>query len=185
MEEKTSESTIIERTIGVDIKEGMPDWEVVMRVINPKNKRPRRCSLHTLAHVTGRDPLELAKEMQESKKVLGYRCPDVQTLIFYLVDLCKLPGMIDTRDAKVWTKVPALLEEYPYPKVKGFRRFAKSTWTGGTWGKGTQVKESSGMESPFEYEDRDYALRIREALESTGFTPTFKVPRKAAKPEKV
>lgn len=162
-----------------DIKseEKLTDWEVVLNCINPKSTRPRRMSLHTLASVTGRtDIMELAKELEASGKVVGYRCPDVQALIFYLKDLCKLPGMIDTRNAGVWKMVPDFIKEHPFPKVKGFKRFAGAQWTGGTYGKGEYIRNSPAMEFPFEPEDFPYARVVVKALEDAGYTPGIEVP---------
>lgn len=167
----------------------MPSWEIVLRVINPKSSRPRRMSLHTLAYVLGKktseEAQELANELEKSGKVVGYRCPDVQTLIFYLKDYAKngikvtdpngltvtLNGMIDTRIDGVWKMVPEYLKKYPFPKIKGFKRFAKGHWSGGEMYKGTYVEGFSGMEEPFEKEDHSYAGAIIKALKANGFTP--------------
>lgn len=161
----------------------MPAWEVILRVINPderSGKRPRRTSLHTLAShmgLTTHDEIKaLAKEMQTSGKVLGYRCPDVRTLIFYPLDYAKngvevtdpngvtakLSGMIDTRDTGVWGRVDAILTEYPYPANRGFKRFS-----GGG---------SSGMS--FSYEQQDYPLaKARQAaLIKNGYEDHLTIP---------
>jgi hypothetical protein len=143
-----------------------PAWEVVMSTMCPKIKRPRRTSLHTLATVLGHpDPLTLAKEMEKSGKVLGYVCPDVQTPIFYLDALKKHPGMINTPNNKVWgdwgwaTAGASSLAEFfkvnPYPKIKGFRRFAGSA--------------GYAMEVPYEAEDYDLARLIIAALAKEGY----------------
>lgn len=140
-----------------EVENKMPAWEVMMRVINPKSTRPRRTSLHTIATMIGHnDILALAKEIQDSGKVVGYRCPDVSALIFYLIDLCKLPGMIDTRRGDVWGMVPAFLKEQPFPKIKGFKRFANG---------------NSGMTFPYEKEDFPLAIEIIKALRAAGYTP--------------
>jgi hypothetical protein len=155
-----------------------PDWEVALSVVCPKIKRPRRTSLHTLATILGRKAiLALAKELQASDKVVGYRCPDVQCLIFYLKDMTKCPGMIDTRDAKVWEKVEPFCKENPLTKVKGFKRFAQGTWSGGSYGVGTYEKGSSAMSVPYEPDDFEYALKVCEALEDAGYTPGIEVKK--------
>jgi len=135
------------------------DWQLVMETMCPKIHRPRRTSLHTLAAVTGRDPKVIAKEMKDSDLVVGYRCPDVRTLIFYLKSLAKHPGMIDTRDPQVWTKINDILKEYPYPQVKGFQRFA-----GGG---------SSGMAVPYAQGDEELAQLVRDKLASAGVNSCF------------
>lgn len=154
-----------------------PSWECVMETYDPNaltygaskatGGRPRRCSLHTLASVTGRDIRVIAKEMAESKKVHGYRCPDVKTLIFYLDRLKSVPGMIHSANsdpnspgpkANVWKLVDQNLTENPYPKIKGFKRFSGSG--------------SSGMEHTFLPEDMDYAMAIKANLEKHGFKPS-------------
>ena len=153
----------------------IPDWEVMLSVINPDQSRPRprRTSLHTLAYVLGRkDPLALAKEMEASGKVLGYVCPDVKTPIFYLEKMVGLPTMIDTRDAKVWgtwrypTAGAASLQEFmeknPFPQVKGFKRFGN-----GNMGVGSP----NAMPVPYEPADYPYARLIIKALTEAGYTP--------------
>lgn len=164
MTENTVTSKVTENTEAVQAK---PDWECVLETYDPNcfsygasketGGRPRRCSLHTIAAVVGRDPTIVAKEMEDSGLVVGYRCPDVQTLIFYLKRLANKPGMIDTRNAGVWKLVPEYLEKYPFPKIKGFRRFG-----GG----------SPGMEHVFLPEDMDYAMAIRTNLVKNGHTPS-------------
>ena len=161
----------------------IPAWEVMLSVVNPKNKRPRRTSLHTIATVIGaKDPLKLAKEMKASKKVCGYVCPDVQTPIFYLESMVDHPGMIDDRDPHVWgkwlypdagaTSLSDFFKKNPYPKVKGFKRFADGGhWTGGAYGRGKYVPESSAMEVPYEKEDYDYARAVIKALKKAGYKP--------------
>lgn len=168
-----------------------PDWEIVLETINPVKyngyNRPRRTSLHTLAFICGRkDPIALAEEMAASKKVLGYICPDVCTPIFYLERLAKLPGMIDTRDARVWgewgrtiagaTSIKDFVEKNPYPKVKGFKRFAQGHWTGGGYGMGSYVAGNSGMSVPYEPDDYPYARAVIKALKDAGYTPAIEDP---------
>ncbi len=159
-----------------------PDWEIVMETINPQvyngANRPRRCSLHTIALFCGRkDIIGLAKEMEASKKVAGYRCPDVRCLIFYLDRLSKMKGMIDTRDANVWKQVESHVKENPYPTIKGFKRFgATDIWTGGSYGKGKQIKGTSGMNVPSEPEDYDYARLVIKRLKDAGYTPGIEDP---------
>lgn len=149
-----------------------PDWEVALSVVCPKIKRPRRTSLHTLATVLGRkDILGLAKELEDSGKVVGYRCPDVRCLIFYLKNMTDRPGMIDTRDANVWGKVKAFCEENPLATVKGFKRFAQGTWSGGSYGVGTYIEAKSAMNTPYEEADFPYAQKIIEELKANGYTP--------------
>lgn len=150
-----------------------PDWEVALSVVCPKKKRPRRTSLHTLATILGRtDIVALAKEMEASGKVVGYRCPDVKCLIFYLKSMIDRPGMIDTRDSNVWKTVEPFLVEQPWPAVKGFKRFANGgTWSGGGYGQGKFTADSSGMPVPYEEEDWDLARDIIKALKAAGFTP--------------
>lgn len=151
------------------------DWEVVLSVVCPKIKRPRRTSLHTLATVCGRtDIMALAKEMKKSKKVVGYRCPDVSCLIFYRKDMATLPGMIDTRDSSVFSQVEAHVKEHPYPSVRGFKRFAGSTWTGGKYGVGKCIKNSSALPYPYEPDDYPYAREVIKALKDAGFEPGIK-----------
>jgi hypothetical protein len=156
----------------------MPAWEVVLRVINPEGKnagRPRRTSMHTLAYVTGcktqDEALALAKEMKDSKKVVGYHCPDVQTPIFYLDALRKLPGMIDTRDPKVWDTLSDFFKLNPFPQVKGFKRFAQGTWSGGEYGKGTYTPGEYAMGVAYEPADYPYAKLIIDQLKANGYTP--------------
>lgn len=165
----------------------MPAWEVYLNVMNPKINRPRRSSLHTLAYVCGyKNPLKLAKEMKDSGKVVGYVCPDVQTPIFYLKKLASHPGMIDTRDEFVWGKWPyeeagakslsGFVKKNPFPKIKGFRRFADNPyWTGGAWGKGEYVRAGSfGMKDPYEPEDHEYGRAVIKALKKAGYKPRIK-----------
>lgn len=146
------------------------DWFIVLGVLDPLKKRPRRTSLHTLATVTGRDDCKaLAKEMEESGLVVGYRCPDVRTLIFYRKDMISCPGMIDTRDAKVFTMIDAILTEYPFPANRGFRRFA------------ARANLAYGMPDPFfDGEDYPYACAIREALLAWGYDAPFTMPKEKA-----
>jgi len=152
----------------------IPAWEVVLGVINPKNKRPRRTSLHTLAYVIGAtDLLALAKEMKESGKVVGYVCPDVRTPIFYLKRMCgdpSVPGMIDSRNDSIWDKwsypsvgcasLGEFVAKFPYPEIKGFKRFAYS-------GKYEMAK-------PYEPEDFEYAREIIKALKEAGYESGLK-----------
>lgn len=161
----------------------IPAWEVMLGVVNPKNKRPRRTSLHTIAAVTGaKDPLKLAKEMKASGKVVGYVCPDVQTPIFYLTSMVDHPGMIDDRDPNVWGKwlyrdagagsLKEFVKNNPYPKVKGFKRFVYGgTWSGGSYGKGKYISKSSAMEVPYEKTDYTYAKEVIKALKKAGHKP--------------
>lgn len=159
-----------------------PDWEVALSVVCPKIKRPRRTSLHTLATVLGRTNIfELAKEMEQSGKVLGYKCPDVQCLIFYLNDMIKCPGMIDTRDAKVWSQVEKFCTENPLETVKGFKRFAQGTWTSGKPGYGEYIRGNSQMNVPYEEADLEYALKITEALTKAGYQPGIEVVKENGK----
>jgi hypothetical protein len=154
----------------------MPAWEVVMRTIIPPGclnaGRPRRTSLHTLASAIGVTDLlgilNLAKELKESKKVVGYRCPDVQCLIFYLDELSKLPGMIDSRNPDVWKLVDAhVTTEAPFPQVRGFRRFT-NYYDSKT---NKNVTEPNGMEYMYESNDYAYAMKVRENLLEAGFNP--------------
>ena len=158
----------------------MPDWEVVLNTMNPNYNgrpgRPRRMSMHTLAACTGRDIQELIKEVKESKKVVGYKCPDVGgACIFYLTSLRSIPGMIDSADRKdperVWRELDEFLKTHPYPSVKGFKRFAEGYWTGGSYGQGKFVKGEYAMPTPFEAEDYALARAIRQSLLENGFTP--------------
>lgn len=133
--------------------EVMSDWETMMRVICPSayGKRPRRLSIHTIAAVCGRDAHTILKEMKESNKVVGYKCPDVGgAVIFYLKDLAKLPGMIDTRTDACWEQAEAALKKWDPKKVKGFKRFAYDDYT---------------MSVPFDKEDAEYEKMVYAALE--------------------
>ncbi len=163
----------------------MRPWEVVLNVFCPKIKRPRRTSLHTLATVIGHpDPIKLAEELKKSDKVVGYVCPDVKTPIFYLKSLAQKPGMIDTRNDKVWgdwghlnagaRSLQEFVDNNPYPRIKGFKRFAENTWSGGSYGKGTMIPAKSAMEVPYEEGDYDYARLVIKALTEAGFTPGIK-----------
>ncbi len=157
------------------------DWEVMLNVMCPKINRPRRTSLHTLAYVLGRkDPLALGLELQASNKVVGYVCPDVKTPIFYLKSLRKHPGMIDTPDDNIWAKLPAFFEKNPFPTVKGFKRFAAGTWSGG-FGKGTFTPAQTAMDVPYEEGDYDYARLLIKTLKEAGITPAFDDPAKIEK----
>lgn len=158
-----------------------PAWEVVLETIDPKGKsgvRPRRMSLHTLSTILGlktrEEVEELAKELQKSGKVLGYRCPDVKTLIFYLERYAKngtvieqdgqkltLSGMIDTRNARVWDMVKENLDTYPYPQVRGFKRFAG---------------EKNAMPYPFEPDDFNLASLIIKRMKDHGYEAHIEVP---------
>lgn len=137
-----------------------PAWEVIMSTYHPGINRPRRTSIHTIATIMGlqskKELLALAKEMQESGKVLGYRCPDVHCLIFYLKELRSIPGMIDTANANVWNTVESFLEEAPFPKVKGFQGFPKD---------GVYQK----TDSPWGVEDIEFAKAIKKNLEKNGY----------------
>lgn len=175
-----------------------PLWKVVLSVINPKDTRPRRMSLHTLAHCLGleteQEVLALAADMKESGEVVGYVCPDVNTPVFYLKELAKLPGMIDTRDAKVWTQIEKWLKDYPYPAVKGFKRFPEDLYgkkPGKVWNFKTHTHEDGlvtdyskpdyskyGLPYAFEAEDKDYAAAITEALAKVGVKRTLAVTTK-------
>ena len=158
------------------------DWELVMETNDRRcfsygasaesNGRPRRCSLHMLAAVTGREPEVIAKEMQESGLVAGYVCPDVKTPIFYLDRCSKLPGMIDTRTDTVWADIPKFLKQYPFSKYKGFKRFSSGNWA--DWKKPFEcewVGEIPAAEKPFFAGDETYIKDIRYNLEKAGYTP--------------
>lgn len=178
----TTKATKTKKTV-TKKKPKLKAWEVMLSVVNPKNKRPRRTSLHTIATVIGaKNLLKLAKEMQASKKVCGYVCPDVQTPIFYLDSMVDHPGMIDDRDPHVWgkwlypdagaTSLSDFVKKNPYPKVKGFKRFADGGyWTGGSYGRGKYVPESSAMEVPYEKEDYEYARVVIKTLKKAGYKP--------------
>lgn len=180
--------TVVKKTVKKVIKPKVkkkPAWEIVMETINPVKyngyNRPRRTSLHTLAYIAGYDdPLKLAKEMEKSGKVLGYVCPDVKTPIFYLKRLANLPGMIDTRDSRVWGKwrypmagaasLSDFVEKNPFPQVKGFKRFANGgMWSGGAYGKGKYIPASSAMSVPYEKADYPYAKTVVKALKKAGY----------------
>lgn len=151
---------------------GEKDWEVMLNVINPASTRPRRLSVHTIATTLakagfeGRDPLTILKEMEESKKVVGYVCPDVQTPIFYLVDLCKLPGMIDTRNPGCWKSGREWITKYPWPETKGFKRFAGGVYeevNGNKYAK--YIPNPSNMkDAAFEPADLPYEKLVLEHL---------------------
>lgn len=139
------------------IEEKKTDWEVMMSVVCPNKKRPRRTSFHTLATMLGReDILGLAKEMNESGKVWAYKCPDVRCYITYLDSMRGCPGMIHTPQKNWFDSFPAFLKEQPFPKIKGFKRFANG---------------NSGMTFPYEKEDFPLALEIIKALRAAGYTP--------------
>ena len=170
-------------------EEKKPAWMVVLEQVCPKIGRPRRMSLHTLAHCIGQDTTEgvlaLAQELQESEakygadnKVWGYRCPDVQALIFYLQKQRTRPGMIHTPNAGVWDMVKPFVQENPPERVKGFLRFKPGGyWTGAKPGQGEFIKTPGrGTDVAFEKEDYPYAREIHKALVSAGYTPGFEVP---------
>lgn len=156
----------------IEARKHLPPWEIMLNVMCPKIKRPRRTSLHTLATVLGHpDPLALAKELEKSGKVVGYVCPDVRTPIFYLKSLSTHPGMIDTRNASIWGKwsypsqgcssLKEFFEKNPYPKIKGFKRFANGT---------------SAMEVPYEKDDYEYVRLLVRTLKEAGITPGIEEP---------
>ena len=97
------------------------DWEVMLSLVCPHKKRPRRTSLHTLTLMLGRkDPLALAKEMEASGKVVGYVCPDVSTPIFYLKS-CAMRYPIRTLWPTTYfaqreqiTRPPLLVADHPH-----------------------------------------------------------------------
>ena len=155
------------------INKDMPAWEVVLNVKCPKIHRPRRTSFQTLATVIGYQGnlMDLAEEMRKSNKVVSYICPDVHCPITYLKSMVNNPGMIDTRDPHIWRKLKAQFDQHPYPKVKGFKRFAQGTWSGGSYGKGKFMPANSAMEVPYEEGDYDYAREVIKALKSVGHAP--------------
>lgn len=178
---KTSEIPIEYQNRCVDCeKTNKPAWEIMMEVMCPNIKRPRRTSLHTIATVLGHpDPLALAKEMQDSGKVLGYVCPDVKTPVFYLKKLRKHPGMIDTAVDEIWgnwvypkagcNSLSDFLKKNPYPLIKGFKRFGSGGyWDGGQPGKGKFVHTSSGMDVPYEKDDYPYVRLLIKTLREAG-----------------
>lgn len=154
--------------------EKTPRWKIVLSVLipdGPKKGRPRRMSMHTLAYLCGcktrREVLALMKEIKESGEVVGYVCPDVHTPIFYLKANAKLPTMIDTRDEKVWTVLEKWLDDYPYPEVKGFKRFPANAYDPKT---GKIDYSVYGMKEPFEESDKAYAANIEKALVEAGYS---------------
>ena len=187
-------------------EERMPDWEVAMKVLIPngnKAGRPRRMSIHTIAAVCGRqDIIALADEMSQAKyptdstvtdaygkklagtyKVAGYRCPDVNCLIFYLMEHVGRPTMIHSayfnKDGicSVWEEVfDFCTREAPYPEIKGFKRFPEGSWSGGRYGVGTFIPPKYGMEFPFEPEDYPYARAVIKALKEAGYEPGITIP---------
>lgn len=143
------------------------DWEVLFKIIDPATfktwgyHRPRRMSIHTAAAITGRDATTLLKEMEESGKVAGYRCPDVSCVIFYLDELAAI--MVDTRTAGCWKQALAQIESDPPGLVKGFARFK------GVGVKG--AKTGSAMPHPFMgKEDLPYIENIKKGLKEHGYT---------------
>jgi hypothetical protein len=153
------------------------DWETMLSLVCPHKKRPRRTSIHTLAIMCGRkDPLAMAKEMKASGKVEIYVCPDVKTPITYLKTMMKHPGMITGDRPETWDQLEAFFEKNPYPAVKGFKRFAENTWTGGAYGKGQMIPANSAMNVPYEKEDFDLARLIIKTLKDAGFTPGIEDP---------
>jgi hypothetical protein len=170
-----------------------PAWLVVLEQVCPKIGRPRRMSIHTLAHCIGQDTTEgvlsLAKELQEAEttlgeKVWGYKCPDVKAAIFYLDKQRSRPGMIHTPNSlppnykTVWEFVPDFVKENPPEKIKGFLRFQPGGhWTGEKPGQGEFIKSTgNGTDKPFEKEDYPYAREIHKALATAGYKPGFEVP---------
>lgn len=138
----------------------MPDWEILMRTVDPKaflcgakpQPRSRRWSIHALAATCKReDPIALLEEMEKSGKVLGYFCPDVQCVIFYLKELRE--RMIDTCNDRCWKDARKDLADHPYPKVQGFRRFA--------YGKGYEMSTAFDLLDP---NDAVYEKRCTWAL---------------------
>jgi len=190
IKKKASKSTkkIVKKSTTKKIAKKVPAWEVALGVISPKIKRPRRTSLHTLATIIGhKDPLKLAKEMEKSGKVAGYICPDVSTPIFYLDSLSQHPGMIDTRNPKVWgtwTKwdkqdtgagsLKEFFKVYPYPKVKGFKRFARSVKVGKDKYGYPIYRAKSAMNVPYEKSDYEYANEVIKELKRAGHKPGIK-----------
>jgi hypothetical protein len=143
--------------------------------MSPIINRPRRTSIHTIAAVCGyKNITKLAAEMKKSGKVLGYKCPDVSAYIFYLKSLKNHPGMINTPSARVWDNLPAFFAKHPFPAVKGFKRFASGSWSGGSYGVGKYVAGSSDMAVPYEPADYAYANVVIAALKKAGFTPGIK-----------
>lgn len=187
---KTTTTKPAKKTIKKTTKKAAktPAWEIALSVISPTINRPRRTSLHTLAAVIGhKNPLKLAKEMQKSGKVAGYICPDVGTPIFYLDKFSTHPGMIDDRDPKVWGKwtkwdkqdygagsLTEFFKIHPYPKVKGFKRFANEKKIGvDKWGYPI-YKAESAMTIPYEPSDYTYANEVIKALKTAGYKPGIK-----------
>lgn len=159
-----------------------PDWYRMMSVTmpsGPSKGRPRRLSIHTITAVCGRDGEKILREMEDSKEVVGYVCPDVHTPIFYLLGNINLPGMIDSRSKDCFDKAREWLKRFPTSKVKGFKRFpmykkdkngnlAKDTdhvhrvpKTDSSWG---CPDECYTMEVPFERADEEYEKLVREAV---------------------
>lgn len=153
-------------------KDRLSDWETMMSVVCPVIKRPRRTSPHTIAAVTGRTDIHaLVKEMEKSGKCFIYRCPDVKCYITYLDKMRGAPGMIHTPNPNGWKEFPAFEKDNPYPIVKGFKRFASGTWSGGAHGKGKFQPSSSAMNVPYEKADFPYAREVIKALKKAGYTP--------------
>ena len=132
----------------------MFDWQVIMshafshKAAYGNRNRPRRMSIHTIASVVGRDPLDVLKEMEKSDLCLGYCCPDVGGApIFYLK---KLRGiMTDTPTQNAFNLARDWIIKYPIDKVKGFKRHAGANFA---------------MSTPFDTEDGDYEKELQQKL---------------------
>ena len=130
------------------------DWQVIMS--HPYNhkagygnrNRPRRMSIHTIASVVNRDPLEVLEEMEKSDLCLGYPCPDVGGApIFYLKELRGI--MTDTPTQNAFQLAKEWLVKYPITTTKGFQRHA-----------GTKF----AMSTPFDTEDSAYEKELNQKL---------------------
>ena len=120
----------------------MFDWQVIMSV--HKNDRPRRMSIHTIASVVNRDPLEVLEEMEKSGLCAGFQCYSIgRSPVFYLKEFQKQSVTTDIfKTAREW------LIKYPIEKVRGF----------------SHSSTPLAMSIPFEKADADYEKELQQKL---------------------
>ena len=120
----------------------MFDWQVIMSV--HKNDRPRRMSIHTIASVVNRDPLEVLEEMEKSGLCAGFQCHSIgKSPVFYLKEFQSQVSIPDIFEiAREW------LVKYPIEKVRGF----------------AHSHDTCAMSVPFEKADAEYEKELQQKL---------------------
>lgn len=142
-----------------------PDWEVVLRIIDPaaylcgseRLPRPRRLTAQGIAACCGRDVHVVLTEMEKSGRVSGYYCPDPMAPIFYLNDL---RGRMIATGSRMndWGYFHTFADQHP--KAKGFSRRIRAG-------------ESNEMPTPFDPQDKGdqvYEALVKEGMKVMGFT---------------